>query len=178
MPIHNELLLFLLISGGYYEGKGGEVMKYQLTFRKAEKNDLDPIVEMLADDALGKGRERYIHPLPESYMQAFQAIDADPNNELIVVCRETEIIGVMQMTFTPYLTHQGSWRATIEGVRTSSVVRGQGTGTQMIKWAIERAKERGCSLVQLTTDKQRAEALRFYQKLGFSATHEGMKMKL
>jgi ribosomal protein S18 acetylase RimI-like enzyme len=153
-------------------------MKEQLTFRMAAKKDLDPIVAMLADDALGKGRERYILPLPESYGQAFRAIDSDPNNELIVACCEAEVIGVMQLTFTPYLTHQGSWRATIEGVRTSSSFRGQGVGTRMIEWAIDRSRERGCSLVQLTTDKQRAEALRFYQKLGFSATHEGMKLKL
>lgn len=154
------------------------MMKKDVMFRIAGKEDLDAIVKMLADDVLGKDREQYTHPLPEGYLKAFQAIEADPNNELVVACREADIIGVMQITFTPYLTHQGSWRATIEGVRTSSSVRGQGVGTQMINWAVERAKERGCSLVQLTTDKQRGDALRFYEKLGFSATHEGMKMKL
>lgn len=154
------------------------MMKEHIMFRMAGKEDLDAIVKMLADDVLGKVREQYTNPLPEGYLKAFQAIDADPNNELVVACRENDIIGVMQITFTPYLTHQGSWRATIEGVRTSSSVRGQGVGTQMINWAIERAKERGCSLVQLTTDKQRDDALRFYQKLGFNATHEGMKIKL
>ncbi|MGR3766181.1 GNAT family N-acetyltransferase [Rossellomorea sp. NS-SX7] len=153
-------------------------MKEHIMFRMAGKEDLDAIVKMLADDVLGKVREQYTNPLPEGYLKAFQAIDADPNNELVVACRENDIIGVMQITFTPYLTHQGSWRATIEGVRTSSSVRGQGVGTQMINWAIERAKELGCSLVQLTTDKQRDDALRFYQKLGFNATHEGMKIKL
>jgi ribosomal protein S18 acetylase RimI-like enzyme len=150
----------------------------EITFRLATAGDLDWIVQMLADDTLGKERERYAHPLPDGYLNAFQAIESDPNNELTVACHDTGIIGVMQITFTPYLTHQGSWRATIEGVRTSSSVRGQGVGTQMINWAVERAKERGCSLVQLTTDKQRKDALRFYEKLGFSPTHEGMKMKL
>jgi GNAT superfamily N-acetyltransferase len=150
-----------------------------LTFRQAKEQDIERIVEMLADDVLGKTRERYEQPLPASYVAAFQAIDADPNNELIVAADGTgRIIGVQQVTFTPYLTHQGSWRATIEGVRTDSTVRGQGIGGQLIRYAIERAKERGCRLVQLTTDKQRPDALRFYEELGFTATHEGMKMKL
>lgn len=150
-----------------------------LTFRGAKEQDVERIVEMLADDVLGKTRERYEQPLPASYGAAFQAINADPNNELIVAVDGTgRIIGVQQVTFTPYLTHQGSWRATIEGVRTDSTVRGQGIGGQLIRYAIERAKERGCRLVQLTTDKQRPDALRFYEELGFTATHEGMKMKL
>ncbi|WP_433747333.1 N-acetyltransferase family protein [Falsibacillus pallidus] len=150
----------------------------ELTFRMAKEKDLDRIVEMLADDELGKKRERYEQPLPDCYKQAFQAIDKDPNNELIVACRGEKVMGVLQITFTPYLTHQGGWRATIEGVRTSSETRGHGIGTDMFRWAINRAKERGCHLVQLTTDKQRPDALRFYEKLGFQATHEGMKMKL
>ncbi|MGF2614427.1 GNAT family N-acetyltransferase [Rossellomorea vietnamensis] len=149
-----------------------------LTFREAGEQDVDTIVKMLSDDILGSKRERYEHPLPDSYIQAFKAIDKDPNNELIVACLEGEVIGVQQITFTPYLTHQGGWRATIEGVRTSSRVRGLGAGTEMMEWAIQRAEERGCHLIQLTTDKQRPEALRFYEKIGFEATHEGMKLKL
>jgi ribosomal protein S18 acetylase RimI-like enzyme len=149
----------------------------KLTFREAAERDLDSIVKMLADDVLGSKRERYVKPLPESYLKAFRAIEADPNNELIVACLDEEVVGVQQVTFTPYLTHQGGWRATIEGVRTASTVRGQGAGTEMIKYAIKRAKDRGCHLVQLTTDKQRPEALRFYEKLGFQATHEGLKLK-
>ncbi|WP_078379880.1 GNAT family N-acetyltransferase [Sutcliffiella halmapala] len=153
-------------------------METEVTFRIATEKDLDRIVEMLADDVLGSQRERYEHPLPESYHKAFLAIETDPNNELVVACHNDEIIGVQQITFTPYLTHQGSWRATIEGVRTSSSVRGKGVGTELIRWGIQRAKERGCHLVQLTTDKKREDALRFYEKLGFHATHEGMKLKL
>ncbi|TYS16989.1 GNAT family N-acetyltransferase [Rossellomorea vietnamensis] len=149
-----------------------------LTFREAREQDVDTIVKMLSDDILGSTRERYEHPLPDSYIQAFRAIDKDPNNELIVACLEGEVIGVLQITFTPYLTHQGGWRATIEGVRTSSRVRGLGAGTEMMEWAIQRAEERNCHLLQLTTDKQRPEALRFYEKIGFEATHEGMKLKL
>ncbi|MGE8204719.1 GNAT family N-acetyltransferase [Heyndrickxia sp. NPDC080065] len=153
-------------------------MEREIQFRIATEQDLDRIVEMLADDALGSKRERYEQPLPNSYKKAFQAITSDPNNELVVACYENEIIGVQQITFTPYITHQGGWRATIEGVRTASTERGKGIGTELIRWAIQRAKERGCHLVQLTTDKQRRDALRFYERLGFKATHEGLKMRL
>ncbi|OXS64442.1 GNAT family N-acetyltransferase [Rossellomorea vietnamensis] len=152
-------------------------MERELQFREATEKDVDRIVEMLADDVLGSKRERYEHPLPESYIQAFNAIDTDPNNELVVACQGEEVVGVQQITFTPYLTHQGGWRATIEGVRTSASVRGEGVGTKMIQWAIARAEERGCHLIQLTTDKQRPDALRFYERLGFKATHEGLKLK-
>jgi ribosomal protein S18 acetylase RimI-like enzyme len=150
----------------------------EISFRIATEHDLDTIVKMLANDPLGSKRERYEQPLPESYIKAFQAITSDPNNELIVACHKNEIVGVQQITFTPYLTHQGSWRATIEGVRTLSTERGKGIGSELIRYAIQRAKERGCHLIQLTTDKQREDALRFYERLGFEATHEGLKMKL
>lgn len=153
-------------------------MDAKLEFRMAEEKDLDSIVAMLADDVLGSQRERYVQPLPQSYLDAFKAIASDSNNELIVACEGNEVIGVQQITFTPFITHQGGWRATIEGVRTSARVRGMGIGTELIKWAIKRAGERGCHLVQLTTDKQRPDALRFYEKLGFNATHEGLKLKL
>jgi GNAT superfamily N-acetyltransferase len=153
-------------------------MTVSLEFRLATLQDLDQIVAMLADDMLGSKRERYEQPLPASYLQAFQAIAEDPNNELVVACFGNEVVGVQQITFSPYITHQGGWRATIEGVRTVSSVRGKGVGTQLINWAIERAKERGCHLIQLTTDKQRPDAMRFYKRLGFQATHEGLKMKL
>ncbi|MDV2682780.1 GNAT family N-acetyltransferase [Alkalihalophilus lindianensis] len=153
-------------------------MEKEIRFRIASEQDLESIVAMLADDVLGSKRERYEHPLPDRYIKAFEAISSDPNNELIVACHGNEVIGVQQITFTPYITHQGGWRATIEGVRTSTSVRGMGVGTELIKWAIQRAEERGCHVVQLTTDKERADALRFYERLGFKATHEGLKLKL
>ena len=153
-------------------------MEREIKFRIATEKDLESIVAMLADDFLGSKRERYEHPLPTSYIKAFEAITSDPNNELVVACIGDDVVGVLQITFTPYLTYQGGWRATIEGVRTASSMRGKGLGTELFKWAIERAKERGCHLLQLTTDKKRPDALRFYEKLGFEATHEGMKMKL
>lgn len=155
-----------------------EAIGMEIEFRNARLEDVEKIVEMLADDKLGSERERFESPLPKSYYDAFSAIDSDPNNELILACLDEEIVGVQQVTFTPYLTYQGGWRATIEGVRTASSVRGQGIGSQLIGYAIRRAKARGCHLVQLTTDKKRPEALHFYEQLGFSATHEGMKLKL
>jgi len=150
----------------------------ELNFRLATEQDLDKIVAMIADDPLGSKREKYEQPLPESYRKAFQAITADPNNELIVACKGNDIVGVQQITYTPYLTYQGGWRATIEGVRTKSSERGIGVGTDLIQWGIQRAKKRGCHLIQLTTDKKRKDALRFYERLGFKATHEGLKMTL
>ncbi|SES66420.1 Ribosomal protein S18 acetylase RimI [Oceanobacillus limi] len=153
-------------------------MKNDVIYRNATEEDLDQIVAMLWDDKLGRTRERYEQPLPSTYIEAFKAIEADPNNELVVASAGHKIIGVQQITFTPYITHQGSWRATIEGVRTSASHRGKGLGSGLIQYAIQRAKNRGCHLIQLTTDKQRDDALRFYERLGFKATHEGLKMKL
>ena len=149
-----------------------------LTFREATEQDLGTIVHMLSDDTLGSTRERHEHLLPESYLKAFHAINSDPNIELIVACDGDSIVGVQQVTFTPHITYQGGWRATIEGVRTTSSERGKGVGSQLIGWAIQRAKERGCHVVQLTTDKKRVDALRFYERLGFKASHEGLKLHL
>ena len=147
-----------------------------LSFREATAGDIPTLVQMLADDPLGQKRERFALPLPDSYLQAFAAIDADPNNELIVAHHGEQILGFFQLTFIPYLTYQGRWRALIEGVRVNRAVRSQGIGQEMFLWAIERARQRGCHLVQLTTDKARPDALRFYEKLGFVASHEGMKL--
>jgi len=152
--------------------------KEEIVFRMATEQDLDPIVQMLSDDVLGKTRERYEQPLPECYHKAFKAINADPNNELVVAQWGEDIAGVQQITFTPYITRQGGWRATIEGVRIAASYRGKGIGNKMIQWAIQRAKERGCHMVQLTSDKQRKDALRFYEQQGFQSTHEGLKLYL
>jgi ribosomal protein S18 acetylase RimI-like enzyme len=149
-----------------------------LQFRRARRQDLPAIVRLLADDPLGAKRERYETPLPVSYRHAFEAIEADPNNELVVACLGEEVVGVLQLTFIPYLTYQGGWRALIEAVRIDSKHRAQGLGRTMFEWAIERSRERGCHLVQLTTDKSRADAKRFYESLGFTASHEGMKLNL
>lgn len=147
-----------------------------MIIRKAEKEDTPLIVQLLANDKLGKDREDYRDPLPDVYINAFHNIMNDTNQELIVVENEQlEIIGTMQLSFIQYLTYQGGIRAQIEAVRIREEERGKGTGQKMIEWAIDRAKQRGAHLVQLTTDKARPEALAFYEKLGFKSTHEGMK---
>jgi GNAT superfamily N-acetyltransferase len=149
-----------------------------LTFRKATADDLPAIVTMLADDVLGASRERLESPLPQPYLTAFREIDRDSNNELVVACLGNVVVGVLQLTFIPSLGHVGSRRALIEGVRVSSAHRSSGIGTKLFQWAIDRARERGCRMLQLTTDKRRADAKRFYEALGFVASHEGMKLAL
>lgn len=148
-----------------------------MIFRKAKQNDLDTIVGMIANDKLGKTRENFVSPLPECYHQAFKNIDADPNQELIVLENEVgEVVGTLQLSFIQYLTYQGGIRAQIEAVRVDENHRGKRYGEKMFLWAISRAKERGAHLLQLTTDKKRPDARRFYEKLGFKASHEGMKL--
>jgi ribosomal protein S18 acetylase RimI-like enzyme len=150
----------------------------KLRFRNAQKCDVTRLVNLLADDALGIRREDVSKPINKKYYDAFYKIDQDPNNELVVVERCDHLVGMLQLTFIPYLTHIGSWRCIIEGVRIDRDSRGQGLGKKLINWAITRAIERNCNIVQLTSDKQRIEALRFYESLGFKATHEGYKLKL
>lgn len=148
-----------------------------MKFRKANSGDVQAIVEMIADDALGSTRENFTIPLPKTYYDAFERIDSDTNQELTVVESENgQIIAVFQLTFIPYLTYQGGVRAQIEGVRVHKDHRGLGIGKTVFEWAINRAKDRKAHLLQLTTDKKRPGAIRFYESLGFKATHEGMKM--
>ncbi len=146
--------------------------------RRATRDDVPRIVEMLADDAIGATREAFGDPLPKSYWDAFAAIDADPHQLLMVAELSGAVVGTLQLTIIPYLTHQGSSRALIEAVRISGSQRGAGLGRVMLTWAIEEARRRGCQIVQLTTDKRRPDAHRFYESLGFVASHEGMKLAL
>lgn len=148
-----------------------------MNFRKARKEDVSVIIEMLADDELGKKRENFKTPLPSEYIKAFEKIDKDKNQELIVVeNQELEIIGTLQLSFIQYLTYRGGIRAQIEAVRIRKDKRGLGIGKLMFKWAIDRAKERKAHLLQLTTDKKRPKAIKFYEELGFKQSHEGMKL--
>ena len=147
-----------------------------MNFRKAVDTDLPAIVEMLADDDLGNQRENFQSPVPLEYREAFAKINADNNQELIVVEEATEIIGTLQLSFIQYLTYQGGIRAQIEGVRVKKGKRDIGLGKKMVEWAIARAKQRGAHLLQLTTDKQRPKAIMFYEDLGFKPSHEGMKL--
>ena len=148
-----------------------------MKFRNAIRNDVVKIVEMIADDDLGKTRENYQIPLPTEYLTTFESIDTDKNQELIVLENEnSEIIGTLQLSFIQYLTYRGGIRAQIEAVRIRKDHRGLGIGKTMFEWAINRAKERNAHLPQLTTDKKRPKAIKFYEDLGFKATHEGMKI--
>jgi GNAT superfamily N-acetyltransferase len=148
------------------------------SLRRATREDLPAIVALLADDVLGAQRERPGPPLAPGYAQAFDAIERDPNCELLVACRDGRVVGTMQLDYTPGLSRQGAWRATIEAVRVASPERSRGTGRAMIEWAIERAHARGCRVVQLSTDRSRVDAHRFYERLGFVASHLGMKLEM
>ncbi|PQJ73007.1 GNAT family N-acetyltransferase [Polaribacter butkevichii] len=148
-----------------------------MIFRKATQKDISIIVEMMADDELGKKRENFQTPLPDSYLKAFQIIDADKNQELIVVENENlEVIGTLQITYIQYLSYCGGTRAQIENVFIRNDQRGLGIGKKVFEWAIQKAKEKGVHVVQLTSDKQRPRAIQFYENLGFKGTHEGMKL--
>ncbi|CAH0141938.1 Aminoalkylphosphonate N-acetyltransferase [Arthrobacter sp. Bi26] len=146
------------------------------SLRHATKADLPQILQLLADDQLGSTRERA--DAPDPYELAFDAIESDPAHLLVVGELGGEVVATFQLSFIPGLSRRGSWRAQIEGVRVAKQLRGQGTGAVMMRWAIKHARERGCSLVQLTTDKSRLAAHRFYERLGFVCSHEGMKLTL
>jgi ribosomal protein S18 acetylase RimI-like enzyme len=145
----------------------------ELSFRRAEAPDLAAIVALLADDALGAAREHLGEPLPAAYGAAFAAIDGDKNQLLLVGERGGRIVGCLQLSFLPGISHRGAWRAQIEAVRIASAMRGRGFGEAMIVHAIALARERGCRIVQLTTDKARPDALRFYRRLGFAGAMTG-----
>ncbi|MWK34906.1 GNAT family N-acetyltransferase [Actinomadura sp. J1-007] len=162
-----------------------------MTFRAATVDDLPEIVRLLADDPLGAARETPAagasgpgasgagaDAVPAPYAAAFAAIEKDPNNLLVVAEADGRVAGTMQITYIPGLTYTGGERAQIEGVRIAAEQRGRGIGQAMIGWAIEQARLRGCRLVQLTTDRQRPDAVRFYQKMGFRPSHMGMKFHL
>jgi ribosomal protein S18 acetylase RimI-like enzyme len=147
-------------------------------FRDATAADLPAIVAMLADDRLGAGREDASLPLDPRYLDAFAAIGSNPGQRLIVACDNGRAIGTLQLTFLPGLSKKGAWRGQIEGVRIASHRRGAGLGEQLMRWAIEECRLKGCVAVQLTTDASRAEAQRFYERLGFTASHVGYQMVL
>jgi GNAT superfamily N-acetyltransferase len=150
-----------------------------MIFREATEQDLHAIVELLADDTLGATREKLTNPLPVEYTTAFQELTDQIGNHLIVASApDGSIKGCLQLTITPGIARMGAKRATIEGVRVSRDERNTGLGTKLFEYAIEEAKKAGCQLVQLTTDKARPDAHRFYERLSFEASHVGMKLKL
>jgi ribosomal protein S18 acetylase RimI-like enzyme len=145
-------------------------------FRAAEESDLPAIIELLADDPLGAARESAGTTVAPQYRAAFEAISADPNHQLLIADLSGAVAAVLQLSFLPHLTYEGGWRAQIEGVRVAPALRSRGVGRALMEEAVSRAEERGCHLVQLTTDRRRPEALRFYLDLGFQATHDGLKL--
>ena len=147
-----------------------------MIFREATQADLPAIVALLADDVLGKARDFSV--VDDAYERAFADIDADPRNLLIVADEGADVVGCMQITYIPGLGRHGAERAQLEAVRVRSDKRGHGVGAQLFTWAIEQARNRGCALVQLTTDKSRVDAHRLYSRLGFVASHEGLKLTL
>ncbi|MBB4576638.1 GNAT family N-acetyltransferase [Rhizobium lentis] len=148
-------------------------------FRLARQSDLAAIVRLLADDDLGSAREIVSDPIDASYLSAFAAIEADANQMLAVASdADNQVVGCLQLSFIPGLSRTGMWRGQIESVRIARGLRGSGLGSEFIEWAIAQCAERGCGLVQLTTDKTRGDSIRFYEKLGFVASHEGLKRSL
>jgi GNAT superfamily N-acetyltransferase len=145
-------------------------------YRTAVRADLPAMIGLLADDVLGQARDFTV--VDEAYERAFAAIDSDPRNFLIVADDDGEVVACLQLTYIPGLGRHGAERCQIESVRVRSDRRGAGIGRELTKWAIEQAKIRGCTLVQLTSDKRRSDAHRFYGRLGFVASHEGMKLAL
>ncbi len=153
------------------------------TFRTATRTDVPAILALLADDDIARARAAAAgREVPEAVdaalWAAFEAIDADPRNELIVAESDGAVVATCQLTFIPSLSRGGAERMTIEAVRVRGDLRGHGIGRALMLWCLDRARERGCGVAQLTTDKKRTDAHRFYASLGFAASHEGMKLLL
>jgi len=172
-------------SGGYAAGTGSGAHAAApvilegtcgVVVRRARREDVPAIVALLADDVLGQAREDDAELGP--YLAGFERVDADPAHLLVVAEREGEVVGTLQLTELPGLSHRGASRAQVEAVRVASDLRGQGLGRALVLWAVEESRARGCAVVQLTTNKERTAAHRFYERLGFVASHEGMKLPL
>ena len=149
-----------------------------LIARKMQKADLGIVVSLLADDELGRSREDKTNVVHADYLRAFEQIQSDVNQYAAIFEIHGETIGCLQITFIPGLSRRGSLRGQIEGVRVSRDFRGKGYGAKMIAWAITKCRDRGCKMVQLTSDKTRENAIQFYEKFGFVKSHEGFKLTL
>ncbi|WP_149179480.1 GNAT family N-acetyltransferase [Streptomyces sp. TRM49041] len=147
-----------------------------LEIRRATPADVPAIVAMLADDPLGAQRESPDDLAP--YFAAFERVSADPHQHLVVAVRDGQVMGTVHLTIIPGLSRRGATRSLIEAVRIHAEARGSGLGTRLIEWAIAESRRRNCVLVQLTSDASRTDALRFYERLGFTASHVGFKMAL
>jgi GNAT superfamily N-acetyltransferase len=149
-----------------------------VALRTAVRADVPAVVALLADDQLGRTRETPPDGDLSPYLRAFDLLDGDPGELLVVAVLDGEVVGTLQLSVIPGLSRGGALRAQLEAVRVASGQRGTGLGTALVGWAIEEARRRGCALVQLTSDKQRPDALRFYGRLGFRTSHEGLKLDL
>ncbi|MGY5008177.1 N-acetyltransferase family protein [Streptomyces sp. 900105755] len=147
-----------------------------LEIRTAVADDIPAIVGMLTDDPLGARRETPDDLAP--YLSALERLSADPNQQLVVAVREGRVVGTLQLTIIPGLSRRGATRSIIEGVRIHADERGSGLGTRFIEWAIDESRRQGCQLVQLTSDTSRVDAHRFYERLGFTASHTGFKLEI
>lgn len=148
----------------------------KLHFEIATESQLADIVRLLADDTLGSTREEYTNPPIDTYINAFRKIDNDQGEEIILAMDNEKVVGCLQLSIIPYLTYKGSSRAQIEGVRVDSNYRGKGIGNQLLEFAIEKARQSGVIMVQLTSTSTRKDAISFYENLGFKSTHVGMKL--
>jgi GNAT superfamily N-acetyltransferase len=147
-----------------------------LLIRGAVRDDVPAIVAMLADDPLGAAREDLGDP--RTYDAAYDRVVADPGQHLVVAEREGTVVGTLQLSVIPGLSRRGATRSVIEGVRVARTERGSGLGTELVTWAVEESRRLGCTLVQLTSDASRTDARRFYERLGFVASHVGFKLQL
>ena len=151
--------------------------KNLVAIRRARRDDVSTIIAMLADDHLGRARERLEESLPMVYFQAFETIARDPNIELMVAEEAGRVVGCLQLCILPGLSSQGASRGLIEDVRVASDRRSRGIGEQLVRWAVERSRAKGCKVVELLTHHTRVDAQRFYERLGFSRSHVGMTIR-
>ncbi|WP_338240545.1 GNAT family N-acetyltransferase [Aurantiacibacter hainanensis] len=149
-----------------------------LTYREATEADLTFLDALIGQDEVAARRDGIPPDNDAQQREAIRAIAADPNHELWIVESEGAPVASFHLSYLPGVSRQGAWRGQIESVRVAKDVRGQGTGEAMMRWAIERCRDRGCGVVQLTSDRQREAAHRFYERLGFRPTHTGFKLKL
>jgi ribosomal protein S18 acetylase RimI-like enzyme len=149
----------------------------QITVRPARRDDVSAIITMLADDHLGRARERLEQPLPKLYDDAFERVKRDPNIQLVVAEEGGKVVGCLQLCILPGLSSQGASRGLIEDVRVASDRRSRGIGEKLVQWALEEARGKGCKLVELLTHHSRVDAQRFYERLGFSRSHVGMTIR-
>jgi len=150
----------------------------RLTFRPATITDLPFIVGLIVEDSVVATSDDPADAADPDYAAALAAIDADPNQEMLIAELAGESVGCFQLTYTPGLMRRGMWRGTVEVVHISATHRNMGLGAEMMQWAIDRCRDRGCGMVQLTSNKKRVDAHRFYRRLGFEQSHEGFKLML